>query len=99
MWENAIYTTTATATIDAAGGTGGARAGAAQAKQTKTTEKWILYLNANGVAYQDILPFTIKYAASLKANLLTINYRGVNDSTGCTTGSRSLTADAERALQ
>ena len=61
--------------------------------------KWILYLNANGVAYQDILPFTIKYAQSLQASVLHLNYRGVQGSTGRTTGSRSLFADAERGLQ
>jgi len=60
--------------------------------------KWILYLNANGVAYQDILPFTMQYAAQLHCSVLNLNYRGVQNSSGCTTGEQSLLADAEAAL-
>lgn len=65
----------------------------------RTCNKWIVYLNANGVAYQDILPFTIKYAQSLKASIINVNYQGVNGSTGHTTGETSLLADADRVIR
>jgi hypothetical protein len=93
VWENREAMARSSSASSSDGGAGGDNN-----TNNPGGHKWVLYLNANGVAYQDILPFTIKYANALKASVINLNYRGVQGSTGETTGETTLLADAERAL-
>jgi len=46
------------------------------------TAKYIIWMNANGVLYEQNVEFAEAYCASLGAHAIIFNYRGVGDSTG-----------------
>ena len=67
------------------------------APQDSSKAKWIIWFNANGVIYEQILPFLQNYASRLNAHAIAFNYRGVGDSTGFPHVSEALKDDG-RAL-
>lgn len=62
------------------------------------SNRWILWLNANGVVYEQNLEFALEYATALNANILVFNYRGVGESTGWPSTANNLADDAQSAL-
>eukprot|EP00041_Stephanoeca_diplocostata_P035283 m.1237475 g.1237475 ORF g.1237475 m.1237475 type:complete len:397 (-) comp24669_c0_seq8:3482-4672(-) len=62
-------------------------------------KRWILWLNANGVVYEQNLEFALEYATRLQANILVFNYRGVGESTGWPSTADDLADDARSALR
>lgn len=44
--------------------------------------KWLVWCNANGVIYEQILEFVAKYATRIGCNAVVFNYRGVSGSNG-----------------
>lgn len=55
--------------------------------------RWIIWFNANGVIYEQVLEFVEQYAAKLNANAIVFNYRGVGHSTGWPSEGQSLFED------
>lgn len=53
-------------------------------------EKWLIWHNANGVAYEQILEDLKFYSKELGVSVLCYNYRGVGQSTGSSNIPREL---------
>ena len=62
-------------------------------------QRWVLWLNANGVVYEQILEFLARYAVDAGVGVLVFNYRGVARSTGWASTALELVDDAEAAMQ
>jgi hypothetical protein len=56
-------------------------------------KRWILFLNPNGVAFQQILDFLEQYGRECNANVIAFNYRGVGQSHGTVSGAQDLISD------
>lgn len=61
-------------------------------------QTWILWLNPNSAMYEELFGFLEFYGASLNANVLTFNYRGVGKSHSCPHTAEDLIADGEAAM-
>jgi hypothetical protein len=60
--------------------------------------RWVLWLNANGVAYEELLAEAPRqFGVPLEADLLLVNYRGVGESTGCPRVAMDLVRDGAAA--
>lgn len=62
------------------------------------TQRWIIWFNPNGAAYEEEFPFLVKYANEVGASILAFNYRGVGLSLGSPKTSRDLVRDGEAAM-
>eukprot|EP01120_Amphizonella_sp_Union-15-10_P014889 TRINITY_DN7422_c0_g1_i1.p1 TRINITY_DN7422_c0_g1~~TRINITY_DN7422_c0_g1_i1.p1 ORF type:complete len:390 (-),score=49.99 TRINITY_DN7422_c0_g1_i1:128-1297(-) len=62
-------------------------------------ETWILWFNANGCAYQEIIDFIQIYAIDVNCSFLAFNYRGVGLSSGPLHTSADLILDGEAAMR
>jgi len=61
-------------------------------------QRWIIWLNANGMSWEDSTTFSIGYASLVGVNLLLFNYRGVGNSQGQTTCAADLIRDGQAAM-
>jgi hypothetical protein len=50
-----------------------------------SSQKWLLYLNPNGAAYEELFAFLKFYGLHIEGSVLAFNYRGVGSSTGSPT--------------
>eukprot|EP01121_Diplochlamys_sp_Union-15-3_P005636 TRINITY_DN15973_c0_g1_i1.p1 TRINITY_DN15973_c0_g1~~TRINITY_DN15973_c0_g1_i1.p1 ORF type:complete len:376 (+),score=35.88 TRINITY_DN15973_c0_g1_i1:115-1242(+) len=62
-------------------------------------QKWILWLNANGVFYEQIMELLEDYARRVGCSIMSVNYRGVGLSEGFPLTSNHLVSDAEAAFK
>ncbi|PJD94442.1 MAG: hypothetical protein CK425_11365 [Parachlamydia sp.] len=62
-------------------------------------QKWVIFMNPNGVTYEELMPLTANYAKDIGANFLTGNYRGVGYSEKSPSKSKDLVMDGEAMLQ
>eukprot|EP00808_Paulinella_micropora_P001385 g14450.t1 len=62
-------------------------------------QRWIVWMNANGMLFEDFLPFTKLYSRAVGANVLVFNYRGVGLSTGFPRTEEDLFADGRSVVQ
>jgi len=60
---------------------------------------WIIWLNANGVCFEEILQFLAEYGATVGCHVLAFNYRGVGLSTGKPLSGLDLVKDGEAAVR
>ena len=60
---------------------------------------WVVWLNANGVQYEDNVHFARALANDSGANVLLFNYRGVGRSSGAIRTAHDLVVDGKAALQ
>ena len=67
---------------------------------SSTAERWIVYMNPNGVAYEEIMADVVgSYGAHLDASVLFFNYRGVGGSAGWPITARDLHLDGLAAVE
>lgn len=65
-----------------------------------SSQRWIMWLNANGVAYEEIMTSArCSIATPCNAHLLCVNYRGVSRSTGHPIAAADLVADGCTAVR
>eukprot|EP01065_Artemidia_motanka_P025944 TRINITY_DN30881_c0_g1_i1.p1 TRINITY_DN30881_c0_g1~~TRINITY_DN30881_c0_g1_i1.p1 ORF type:complete len:453 (+),score=109.25 TRINITY_DN30881_c0_g1_i1:96-1454(+) len=60
--------------------------------------RWIVWVNANGMCFEELLPFTRTMAEDLGAVVLAFNNRGVSQSTGRIRTGRDLVDDTKAAI-
>eukprot|EP00051_Salpingoeca_urceolata_P006772 m.89620 g.89620 ORF g.89620 m.89620 type:complete len:395 (-) comp14979_c0_seq1:116-1300(-) len=66
---------------------------------SETSCNWIIFLNANGVPYEQNLEFLATYSDAVGAHILTFNYRGVGSSSGWPHRAEDLVADGQAVLR
>eukprot|EP00736_Rhodelphis_marinus_P004242 Rmarinus@m.23282 len=65
----------------------------------RKAKKWMVYLNANGTLWEQIIEYMFMYGTSIGVNVFVFNYSGVGESTGFPVTSDILVRDGLAALQ